>query len=48
MMVSNFNGLTKETMNKIKLESKVSNFLWKALFDEVKETTYKNGMVVPV
>ena len=48
MMVSNFNGLTKEQMNKIKLENKVSNFLWMALFDEVKETTYKNGMIVPV
>ena len=48
MLISNFNGLTQETMNKIKLESKVSNFLWKALFDEVKEITYKNGMVMPV
>ena len=48
MMVSNFNGLAQEQMNKIKLESKVSDFLWRALFDEVKEVTYKNGMVVPV
>ena len=48
MLVSNFNGLTQETMNTIKLEEKVSNFLWKALFDEVKKITYINGMVVPV
>ena len=48
MLVSNFNGLTQETMNEIKLEEKVSNFLWLALFDEIKEVAYKNGMVVPV
>ena len=48
MPISNFNGLTQKEMNKIKLESKVSKFLWMALFDEVEEVIYRNGMVVPV
>ena len=48
MLVSNFNNLAQETMNQIKLESKVSNFLWLALFDNVNDYTFKNGMIVPI
>ena len=48
MLISNFNNLTQENMNKIKLEAKVSNFLWFALYDNINDYTFKNGMIVPI
>ena len=47
MMVSNFNGLTQEQMNKLKIEKNVSDFLWRALYDNINSIDYKNGMIIP-
>lgn len=47
MLVSNFNGLTQKQMNELKIEKNVSEFLWHALYDNINNIDYKNGMIIP-